>query len=67
MELNQAFKRDKQRIHDNMAHCLFCIYNQQDITHYFAEMMEITDIMKMHYENYNEATKKFGESLSLKN
>lgn len=48
----QTLKKDKQKIHDNIAHCLFCIYNQQDITHYFSEMMEITDLMRDHYQNY---------------
>ncbi len=48
----QALKRDKQKMHDNIAHCLFCIYNQQDITHYFTEMMEITDLMRGHYQTY---------------
>lgn len=50
MGLMQQFKKDKQKLHDNLAHCLFCIYNQQDITHYFAEMMQITELMKMHYQ-----------------
>lgn len=52
MKILQTLKKDKQKIHDNIAHCLFCIYNQQDITHYFAEMMEITDLMKDHYQSY---------------
>jgi len=50
MSMIQQFKADKQKLHDNLAHCLFCIYNQQDITHYFAEMMQITDLMKLHYQ-----------------
>ena len=51
MQLIQAFKRDRQKLHENMAHCLFCIYNQQDISHYFLEMMQITEIMKYHNDN----------------
>lgn len=50
--LIQTLKNDQQKIHDNISHCLFCIYNQQDITHYFTEMMEITDLMRAHYRSY---------------
>ena len=28
MQLIQSFKKDRQKLHENMAHCLFCIYNQ---------------------------------------
>lgn len=31
-----------------MATCIYCIYNQQDVGHYFAEMMEVSSIMRKH-------------------
>ena len=57
MKLIQQIEKDKQRIKDNLAHCLFCIYNQQGITYYFSEMMEITEVMKQHFDAFSEAVR----------
>ena len=65
MEQIQQFKKDKQRLQDNMAHCLFCIYNQQDISHYFSEMMFITELMKQHYNSTEIPGLKVGQTYGV--
>ena len=48
--LQHNFNKDKQRIQDMLTQCLICIYNSSDLDQYFADMIEISDILKYHYE-----------------
>jgi hypothetical protein len=49
-----------------MARCLISIYNQQDMSHYFSDMIQISQIMKLYYDNSKVLLNNRNQFASLK-
>ena len=49
-----------------MARCLISIYNQQDMSQYFSDMIKISEIMKIYYDNSKVLLNNRNQFASLK-
>mmetsp|Transcript_1252 Transcript_1252/g.1471 ORF Transcript_1252/g.1471 Transcript_1252/m.1471 type:complete len:90 (+) Transcript_1252:621-890(+) len=49
-QMKRKFLDEKSKIQDKIMHCLICIYNQQPMSEYFVDMVQVAQNLR-HYNS----------------